>query len=58
LLEINSQPDRLDLDDIDVQMAKDKGVRLSISTDARATDFARIHALRCRSGVAGLAHAR
>jgi hypothetical protein len=38
LLEVNSQPDRLDLDDILVQMARDRGVRLAISTDAHATD--------------------
>jgi DNA polymerase (family 10) len=37
-LEINSQPERLDLNDIHVQMAKDKGVKLAISTDAHSTD--------------------
>jgi hypothetical protein len=37
-LEINSQPERLDLNDIHVQMAKDKGVKLAISTDARSID--------------------
>jgi DNA polymerase (family 10) len=37
-LEINAQPERLDLNDIHVQMAKDKGVRLAISTDAHSAD--------------------
>jgi DNA polymerase (family X) len=37
-LEINSQPERLDLNDIHVQMAKDKGVKLAISTDAHSID--------------------
>jgi DNA polymerase (family 10) len=37
-LEINSQPERLDLNEIHVQMAKDKGVKLAISTDAHSTD--------------------
>jgi DNA polymerase (family 10) len=34
LLEINAQPDRLDLNDLHVRMAKDAGVKLVISTDA------------------------
>ena len=38
-LEINSQPERLDLNDIHIQMAKDKGVKLAISTDAHSTDM-------------------
>jgi DNA polymerase (family 10) len=33
-LEINAQPDRLDLSDIHAKMAKDIGVKLAISTDA------------------------
>ncbi len=37
-LEINAQPDRLDLNDIHIQMAKDKGVKLAISTDAHSTE--------------------
>jgi DNA polymerase (family X) len=37
-LEINSQPERLDLDDIHTKMAKDKGVKLAISTDAHSPD--------------------
>jgi DNA polymerase (family 10) len=34
LLEINAQPDRLDLNDLHIQMARQAGVRLVISTDA------------------------
>ena len=33
-LEVNAQPDRLDLDDVYCKMAKEMGLRLSISTDA------------------------
>lgn len=34
LLEVNAQPDRLDLNDLHVQLAKDAGVKLIIGTDA------------------------
>jgi DNA polymerase (family 10) len=34
-LEINTQPDRLDLNDKYVHAAKQAGVKLAISTDAR-----------------------
>lgn len=37
-LEINSQPLRLDLDDIHAKAARDQGVLLSIDTDAHSTD--------------------
>ncbi|MHB0856815.1 MAG: DNA polymerase/3'-5' exonuclease PolX [Anaerolineae bacterium] len=33
-LEINAQPERLDLNDVDAKLARDLGVKLSISTDA------------------------
>ncbi|MFN2289877.1 MAG: DNA polymerase/3'-5' exonuclease PolX [Anaerolineae bacterium] len=33
-LEVNAQPDRLDLDDVYCKMAKEMGLKLSISTDA------------------------
>jgi len=36
-LELNAQPDRLDLDDVHCRMAKDMGLKLAISTDAHAT---------------------
>ena len=34
MLELNAQPDRLDLRDYHLQMAKDAGVKIVISTDA------------------------
>ncbi len=36
ILELNSQPDRLDLNDIHCRMAKDAGVNIVISTDAHS----------------------
>jgi DNA polymerase (family 10) len=33
-LEVNAQPDRLDLNDVYVKMAKEMGLKLAISTDA------------------------
>ena len=47
MLEINAQPDRLDLNDLHVQMARASGVRLVVNTDAH-----RIQELDCmRYGV-------
>jgi DNA polymerase (family 10) len=47
LLEINAQPDRLDLNDLHIQMAREAGVKLVISTDAH-----RVQELDCiRYGV-------
>lgn len=47
MLEINAQPDRLDLNDLHVQMAREAGVKLVINTDAH-----RIQELDCmRHGV-------
>jgi DNA polymerase (family 10) len=40
-LEINAEPERLDLNDIHAQTAKAKGVKLAISTDAHATNALR-----------------
>ncbi len=37
-LEINAYPDRLDLNDTNARMAKDMGMKLSISTDAHTID--------------------
>ena len=40
LLELNSQPDRLDIDDVTCKAAKDMGIKVVISTDAhRAADL-------------------
>jgi len=36
ILELNAQPDRLDLNDIHCKMAKEAGVRIAISTDAHS----------------------
>lgn len=36
-LEVNSQPDRLDLDDLQCRVAKEEGVLLAISSDAHST---------------------
>jgi DNA polymerase (family 10) len=37
LLEINAQPDRLDLNDVYIQMAREAGVKLVVSSDAHRT---------------------
>jgi DNA polymerase (family X) len=37
-LELNAHPDRLDLDDVHCQMAKEMGLQLAISTDAHSMD--------------------
>ena len=47
ILEINAQPDRLDLNDLHIQMAREAGAKLVINTDAH-----RIQELECmRYGV-------
>ncbi|HHV62042.1 MAG TPA: DNA polymerase/3'-5' exonuclease PolX [Firmicutes bacterium] len=38
VLEINSYPDRLDLSDIHARMAKERGVKLAINTDAHSRE--------------------
>jgi len=53
ILELNAQPDRLDLDDGHCKMARDSGVRLSIGTDAHAEahlDFMRYGVDQARRG--------
>ena len=37
-LELNAHPDRLDLDDVHCQMAKEMGLKIAISTDAHSLD--------------------
>jgi len=37
-LEVNAQPDRLDLDDLHCKMAKERGLKVAISTDAHTQD--------------------
>jgi DNA polymerase (family 10) len=42
-LEVNSQPDRLDLDDVQCRMAKEEGVPVAISSDAHSVyDFSHL----------------
>lgn len=42
-LEVNSQPDRLDLDDVQCRMAKEEGVPVAVSSDAHSVyDFAHL----------------
>ncbi len=52
-LEINAEPERLDLNDIHAQAAKEAGVKLAISTDAHAThalDYMRFGVDQARRG--------
>jgi DNA polymerase (family 10) len=52
-LEVNAQPDRLDLDDLYCKMAKERGLKVAISTDAHATDelrFLRYGVYQARRG--------
>jgi DNA polymerase (family X) len=36
MMELNAQPDRLDLDNVAVAAAKTRGVRVVVTTDARS----------------------
>lgn len=38
ILEINAQPERMDLDDIHCKMAKEMGIKMAISTDAHSVN--------------------
>lgn len=52
-MEINAQPDRLDLDDVASQMARERGLKLAISTDAHSTEelaFMRFGVYQARRG--------
>ena len=57
-MELDSQPDRLDLIDIHCKLAKDLGLKVSISTDAHSTADLNYHALGDRPGPPGLAGGR
>jgi DNA polymerase (family 10) len=53
LLEINAQPDRLDLNDLHIHMAREAGVKLVISTDAhriQELDYVRFGVDQARRG--------
>ncbi len=52
-LELNAQPDRLDLDDTHCKLAKDMGVKLALSTDSHTTsslDYIRYGVDQARRG--------
>jgi DNA polymerase (family 10) len=52
-LELNAQPDRLDLDDVHCKMAKERGLKVAISTDAHGTEelkFIRFGVYQARRG--------
>jgi DNA polymerase (family 10) len=52
-LEINAQPERLDLDDVQAKMAKDMGLMLAINTDAHSVaelDYMRFGVGQARRG--------
>jgi len=52
-LELNAQPDRLDLPDVRCRMARDMGVKVAISTDSHSTvelDFMRFGVDQARRG--------
>jgi DNA polymerase (family X) len=53
ILELNAQPDRLDLDDLACRRAKEAGVRVAINSDAHGTgelDFTRFGVDQARRG--------
>jgi len=52
-LELNAQPDRLDLDDVHCRMAQERGLKVAISTDAHSTEelkFIRFGVYQARRG--------
>ncbi len=52
-LELNAQPDRLDLNDVHCRMAKDRGLKVAVSTDAHSTGelgFLRFGVYQARRG--------
>jgi len=53
VLELNAQPDRLDLTEVYAKMAKEKGIMIAISTDAHSVnelDFMRFGVYQARRG--------
>ena len=59
VLEINAMPDRLDLKDVHIFRARELGVKLSLGTDAHATEHLRLMQFgvgTARRGWAGAAH--
>ncbi len=59
VLEINAMPDRLDLKDVHIFRARELGVKLSLGTDAHATEHLRLMQFgvgTARRGWAGAGH--
>ena len=54
-VELNAQPDRLDLNDLHVFRAREIGVKIAINTDAHSTEQLPLHEVRHRSGTTRLA---
>ncbi len=53
ILEVNSQPDRLDLSDVHIKKAIENGVKLSIATDAHSLEdlkFMKLGVMQARRG--------
>jgi DNA polymerase (family 10) len=53
VLELNAQPERLDLTEVYAKMAKEMGIMIAISTDAHSTnelDFMRFGVYQARRG--------
>ena len=57
-LEINSQPHRLDLCDSHARLARDRGAKLAINSDAHEIRRARLYALGYPDGAPGVADER
>ncbi len=55
-LEINSQPDRLDMRDTHARLAGEAGVRIPITTDAHSVGALGLRGARRRAGAARVAH--
>ena len=55
LLEINGQPDRLDLRDVHARAAKEAGLKLVVSSDGARGSLAGLRRARGRAGAARLA---
>ena len=54
-LEINGQPDRLDMRDVHARLAGEAGVRIPVNTDAHSTAALVLRRARHRPGAAGVA---
>ena len=57
-MELNSYPDRLDLNDVHLRQAKEQGVKIVINTDSHHTSHLEQDPLRDSAGTARMAHER